>query len=297
MTALDASVASAGMSRGRLLRMRVGSHAGLLIGAAVIIVLAGVAILAPWLAPDDPYKQNLAARLLPPVWSHGGNWMHVLGTDQLGRDYLSRLIYGSRVSLSIGLGAATLGGLIGVTLGLLGGFFGGKVDQVVNFILSCQLAMPRLLLTMALVFVLGGSVTVVMAVIGLTHWTFYLVVTRSATFRMRELDFVAAARSLGCSRARIMFAEILPNLLNEIIVIFTLEVGNAMLSEAALSFLGLGVPSPIPSWGLMIADGKAAMFYRPWLVVIPGAALFLVVIAINLLGDGLRDVTSPEWRD
>lgn len=285
-----------GLSPASIARRRARSHTGLQIGCFIILAIAIIALLAPWLSPFDPYAQNLAERLLPPVWVNGGNWTHLLGTDHLGRDYLSRLLYGARVSLGIGFGAASIGCVIGVALGLLAGYFGGRIDQVINFVLNCKLAMPHLLLIMALVFVLGPSVTVVVVVIGMTHWTFYLLVTRATTLQLRELDFVAAARAIGCSRLQIMLREILPNVANQIIVIFTLEVGNAMLSEAALSFLGLGVPAPIPSWGLMIAEGKAAMFFRPWLVVIPGIALFVLVIAINLLGDGIRDVTAPDRR-
>jgi peptide/nickel transport system permease protein len=288
---------SLGLSPRRAALQRARSHTGLKIGFCIIAALAIIALLAPWLAPYDPYAQALSDRLLPPVWSEGGTWAHLLGTDHLGRDYLSRLLYGARVSLVIGLGAATIGGIIGVTLGLLAGYFGGWVDHAINFLVTCQLAMPGLLLIMALVFVIGQSVTVVICVIGATHWVFYLMVTRAATLRLRELDFVTASRAMGASRARIMFSEVLPNLSNQIMVIFTLEVAIAILNEAALSFLGLGVPSPIPSWGLMIAEGKTAMFFRPWLVILPGLVLFVLVIAINLMGDGVRDVTATDRRN
>ena len=271
-------------------------HLGLQVGFAILILMALFAVFAPWLAPHDPYLQNLPMRLLPPVWSDGGQWEHLLGTDHLGRDYLSRIIYGARISMMIGLGAATIGAVIGVTLGVLAGYFGGWVDQAVNFLVTCQLAVPSLLLIMALVFVIGQSITVVIFVIGATHWVLYLMVTRSATLRLRELDFVAAARTMGCSKFQIAAKEILPNLANQIIVIFTLEVAVAILNEATLSFLGLGVPSPTPSWGLMIAEGKTAMFFQPWLVILPGIALFILVIAINLLGDGVRDVTVTNRR-
>lgn len=276
---------------------RARSHYGLKIGLGILLVMAIFALFAPWLAPHDPYLQNLPMRMLPPVWVEGGQWEYLLGTDHLGRDYLSRLIYGARISMTIGIGAASIGMVIGVTLGLIAGYFGGWLDQAVNFLVTCQLAVPSLLLIMALVFVIGQSITVVIFVIGATHWVFYLVVTRSATLRLRELDFVAAAQAMGCSKFQIAVKEVLPNIANQIMVIFTLEVAVAILNEATLSFLGLGIPSPIPSWGLMIAEGKQAMFFQPWLVILPGISLFVLVIAINLLGDGVRDVTVTNRRN
>ncbi|WP_415818910.1 ABC transporter permease [Bordetella tumbae] len=276
---------------------RVRGHRGLQAGALILLVLTVVAVGAPWLAPHDPYAQSLAHRLLPPVWQAGGSWDYVLGTDQVGRDYLSRLIYGTRISLIVGFGAASVGCVIGVTLGVCAGYFGGRVDSLVSFLLTCQLALPGLLLAMALVFIIGPSLWVVIGIIGGLHWTYYLVVTRTSTLRLRQLDFVAAARAVGSNRRQILFHEILPNLLNQIIVVFTFEIGIAVLAEAALSFLGVGIQPPTSSWGLMISEGKMAIFHRPWLVVLPGMALFLLVMGANLLGDGLRDVTSPDKRN
>ena len=236
-------------------------------------------------------------RLVPPIWDARGGWEHLLGTDHLGRDYLSRLMYGARISLMIGLGAASIGCLIGVSLGIAAGYFGGRIDQAVSYLLTCQLALPGLLLAMSLVFLIGPSVAVVICVIGVLHWTYFLVVTRAATMQIRELDYVTAARAVGCSRWQIISHEVLPNLLNQIIVVYTLEVGVAIIAEASLSFLGVGVPAPNPSWGLLIAEGKNSMFFRPWLVVVPGLFLFALVIAINLMGDGLRDATAHESRN
>ena len=281
----------------QLALMRALGHRGLLIGLTILIVLSIVAIFAPFFAPHDPYAQSLATRMLPPVWDPAGSWDHILGTDQNGRDYLSRLIYGARISMIIGLGAASVGMTIGVTAGVLAGYFGGKVDQAVSFMLTAQLALPGLLLAMALVFIIGPSIYVVIGVVGALHWSYYLVVTRSATQRIRSLDFVAAAKAAGASSRQIIWHEILPNLAAQIIVIFTFELGTAILAEASLSFLGVGIQPPNPSWGLMIAEGKQAMFYRPWLVVLPGLCLFALVIGANLTGDGLRDVTSPEGRN
>jgi peptide/nickel transport system permease protein len=197
----------------------------------------------------------------------------------------------------IGYGAATVGLIIGVSLGICAGYFGGRTDRIISYLLTCRLALPGLLMTMTLVFFIGPSVYVVIGVIGILHWTYYLVVTRAAAMQIRELDYIDAARSLGIGKLRIISGEILPNLMNHIIVIFTLEVGLAILSESALSFLGVGIQPPTPSWGLMIAEGKAAMFFQPWLIIIPGMALFILVLATNLMGDGLRDVTSPENRN
>ena len=281
----------------RAARRRMLRHQGFLIGVAVVLIIAAMALAAPWLAPQDPYVQDLGKRLVPPIWAAEGRWEHPLGTDHLGRDYLSRLLYGARISLMIGLGAACIGCLIGVSLGVAAGYFGGRIDQFVSYLLTCQLALPGLLLAMSLVFLIGPSVPVVIGIIGVLHWTYFLVVTRATTMQIRALDYVAAARALGCSRWQVIAHDILPNLLNQIIVVFTLEVGVAIIAEASLSFLGVGVPAPNPSWGLLIAEGKNSMFFRPWLVVVPGLFLFALVIAINLMGDGLRDVTAPENRN
>ncbi|MCG8546380.1 MAG: ABC transporter permease [Alphaproteobacteria bacterium] len=281
---------------GRALRRRMRRHRGFMIGAFVVLLLIVVAICAPFIAPHDPFEQSLSHRLLPPVWDAKGSFEYLLGTDHLGRDYLSRLLYGARISLTIGLCAAAIGCAIGVTLGICAAYFGGRLDAAINYLLTCQLSLPSLLLAMALVFLIGPSLVVVICVIGFLHWNYFLVVSRTVTLQIKELDYVNAARAMGYSNLQVIMQEVLPNLLNQIIVIFTLEVGYAIIAEASLSFLGVGVPAPNPSWGLMIAEGKNSMFFRPWLVVLPGAALFLLVIGINLMGDGLRDVTAPDSR-
>ncbi len=283
-------------SRGAQLRARVFGHTTILIGAGVILFMLAVAVLAPWLAPDDPFAQDLSQRLLPPVWHERGSWTHVLGTDQLGRDYLSRLIYGSRISLVVGASAAAMSALIGTTLGMLGGYFGGRVDLIVGFIITTRLAMPVILVALAVAAFIGSSLEIVIAVLGLLLWDRFAVVTRSATMQVRSLDYIAAARAIGSSTSRIILTEILPNIGNTLVVVATLEMAQAILLEATLSFLGLGIPPPAPSWGLMIAEGKEYMFFSPWVITIPGATLFALVLAINLLGDGLRDITAPENR-
>jgi peptide/nickel transport system permease protein len=285
------------LSPSEALWLRMKNHRGLTTGFFIIVVMIFLAIFAPVLAPHDPYLQELTKRLLPPVWEDRGVWAHVLGTDHLGRDYLSRLLYGAQISLIIGIGAATIGCLIGVSMGICAGYFGGRVDHAVNYLLTCQLSLPSLLLAMSMVFLIGPSVTVVICVIGVLHWTYFLIVTRAATQSIRQLDYITSARALGTPRRKIILYEILPNVLNPIIVVFTLEVGVAIIAEASLSFLGVGVPAPNPSWGLMISEGKSSMFFRPWLVILPGITLFLVVIAINLMGDGMRDVSAPEHRN
>lgn len=283
-------------SAGALLWRRVFEHTTFLFGAGTLLFILVVALLAPWLAPHDPYAQKLAERLIPPLWNEAGSWQHVLGTDQLGRDYLSRLIYGTRISLLIGTAAMAMSGVIGTTLGVLAGYFGGRVDLVINFIVTTRLALPVVLVALAVAALAGSSLENVILVLGLLLWDRFAVVTRSATMQVRSLDYVAAARAVGCSTWRVLASEVLPNILNAIIVVGTIEMANAILLEAALSFLGLGVPSPLPSWGLMIAEGKEYMFFSPWVITIPGLALFTLVLAINLLGDGVRDLTAPENR-
>jgi len=280
----------------QLFRRRALSHWGLLIGSGLIVALVLAALFGPMLVPHDAYAQDLAGRLAPPIWA-GGSWTHPFGTDHVGRDYLARLLMGARVSLTVGFFAAIVGSVIGVGLGICAGYFGGRVDQVVSYLLTCQLALPQILLAMALVFLIGPSMIVVIGVIGVLHWSYYLVVSRSAAMRIRELDYVASARAIGSSTPAILWHEVLPNLRSQVIVIFTIEMGTAILSEAALSFLGVGIQSPTPSWGLMIAEGRQSMFFQPWLAILPGIGLFVLVMGVNLFGDGLRDVLSPEGRN
>ncbi len=284
-----------GPTPGQRLRGRVFGHMGLLIGVGVLGVLLFIAIFAPLLAPHDPYAQALMSRMKPPVFL-GGTWEHPLGTDHLGRDYLSRLIYGARVSLMIGVIAATISGVIGTAMGVAAGYFGGRVDTVVTFLINVRLAMPVVLVALAVVAVMGGSLQVVIVVLGLLLWDRFAVVMRASTLQVRRRDYVTAARAIGASTPRIIWSEIMPNIANNLIVVVTLEMAHAILLEAVLSFLGLGVQPPTPSWGLMVSEGKNMMLFEPWLVMIPGAVLFVLVLAINLMGDGLRDVTAPEDR-
>jgi len=281
--------------RARTLRRAI-RHGGLIFGGAVLAVIVFVAIFAPWISPHDPYAQNLPNRLIDPFWGAKTDPAHLLGTDQLGRDYLSRIFHGARISLLIGFTTMIVSGLIGTAMGVAAGYFGGRVDDIVNFAIVTRLSMPVILVALAVVAVAGSSLTVVMAVLGCLLWDRFAVVMRAATRQVRDLEYVAAAQALGMSTWRIVASEILPNVGGALIVVATLEMAHAILLEAALSFLGLGVQPPTPSLGLMVSEGRQVMFFKPWLITIPGAALFLLVLSINLLGDGLRDVTSPEGR-
>jgi len=263
---------------------------GLLAGAAIVGLAVFAAAFGPSLVPHDPFAQDLARRLVPPIWMEGGREGHLLGTDQLGRDYLARLVLGARISVFIGVMTVITSGLIGITLGIVGGFFGGRVDDVVLFVITARLSIPLILVALAVVSLIGSSLAVVVTTLGLLLWERFAVVARVATMQVRTLDYVAAAWAAGCSRGHILLREVLPNILSPLAVVATLEMALAILLEAALSFLGLGVPPPLPSWGLMIAEAKDYMFFQPWVIVVPGLSLFVLVFGINLLGDGLRDL-------
>ena len=284
---------------GRFTRVkdRILGHRGVLLGFSVISISLIMAIFAPILAPHDPYFQDLLNRIQPPVWRSEGDWEHILGTDHLGRDYLSRLIYGAQISLTIGIGAALISGIIGTILGVCAGYVGGRVDMVVTFMITVRLSMPVVLVALAVVAIVGGSLQVVIFVLGLLLWDRYAVVMRSSTLQIRSMDYVTAAQAAGSSVSRIIFSEMMPNVVNNLIVVATLEIAHAIILEAALSFLGLGVQPPLPSWGLMVSEGKDMMLFEAWLITIPGIALFLLVLSINLLGDGIRDITAPENRN
>lgn len=271
-------------------------HVGLLLGAGFLLTIAAISILGPLVIELDPYGQDLLKRLKPPFWMQGSDPAHLLGTDHLGRDYLSRLVHGARISLLIGFLVATVSGFIGVTLGIVAGYFRGPIDAAVMFIVTARLATPIILVALAVVAVVGSSLQSVILVLGLLLWDRYALVTRAVTLQLREQEFVIAARAAGFSQARVLLNTVLPNIANPIIVVATLEMAQAILLEAALSFLGLGVEAPLPSWGLMVSEGKDYILFEPWVIAIPGLALLLLVLSINLVGDGLRDVTAPEGR-
>ena len=279
------------------LRRRIFKNHSFLIGALILLVIIAIAVLAPFIAPHDPYDQDLARRLMNPFWHEKKtDALFALGTDKVGRDYLSRLIYGAQISLLIGFLTVLISGIIGTALGVIAGYFGGRVDMVVNFIINARLAMPVFLVAMAAVVAFGASIHVVIMVLGLFLWDRFAVVMRSITMQARDLDYVTAARAIGCSTPYIIIREIFPNVLSSLTVVATVEMANAILLEAALSFLGFGVQAPTPSWGLMLNEGREYMFFSPWLLALPGTGLFLLVLAINLFGDGLRDVTLERER-
>lgn len=280
----------------RLLNRFLG-HRGLLIGSIILLVVFLCALFAPILTPHDPYLQDVSQRMIPPVWHEKGSWEHIFGTDKLGRDYLSRLLYGARISLVIGFSAALISGLIGTTLGILAGYFGGRVDAVISYIITTRLALPVVLVALAMASLVGGSLQMVILLLGLLLWDRFAIVARSTTQQLRDSEFIASAKVLGAPTFYILTKELLPNIVSALIVVMTLEMAHAILLEATLSFLGLGVQPPLPSWGLMISEGKSYMFFQTWVIAIPGIALMLLVLAINLVGDGLRDMNSPEGRN
>jgi len=271
-------------------------HLATLLGAVIIGAAVLVAIFAPYLTPHDPFAQDLSQRLIPPVWMEGSQPTHLLGTDQIGRDYLSRLIYGTRISMLIGVLTVITSGVIGITLGLIGGFYGGRTDDVVMFLITCRLSIPLILVALTVVALVGSSLAVVILTLGLLLWDRFAVVARTTTMQVRNLDYIAAAQAAGASRVHVLAREVLPNIANHLVVVATLEMALAILLEAALSFLGLGVPPPLPSWGLMIAEAKEYMFFSPWVIMTPGVVLFVLVLGINLLGDGLRDMLGADLR-
>lgn len=280
----------------QLLLRRIVRHKGLVFGATVLIAILAAALLGPFLIEHEPFDQDLKSRLVPPFWYDRGDASHLLGTDHLGRDYLARLLYGAQISLFIGLSVAIISGVIGASLGILAGYMGGRVDTVVMFLITTRLAMPVILVALAVVALIGSSLQTVILVLGFLLWERYALVLRSSTMQARSMDYVEAAKAQGCSTFRILLGEIMPNIVNNLIVVATLEMAHAIILEAALSFLGLGVQPPLPSWGLMVAEGREFLLFDAWLITIPGVMLFLLVLAINLLGDGIRDVTAPEGR-
>lgn len=279
--------------RWRVRLKRTSRHGGFIAGASVILAIVLMAVLAPLLMPHDPYLQDLSKRLLPPVWDAAGTWTHPLGTDHLGRDFLSRLILGSRISLLVGVSATLIAGVIGATLGLLGGYYGGRIDAVIMYVIATRLSLPGILTALALLAVVKGSLVSVVCVLGFLLWDRFALVVRSATQQVRAQDYVSAAIAVGSTQARILKREVLPNVTSPLIVVATLEMAAAILAEASLSFLGLGLPPPNASWGLLVSEGRNFMFFKPYLIVLPGALIILLVIAINALGDGLRDLASP----
>lgn len=275
--------------RRRKLLKGLSASSAIRIGGGLFAIILLMAVFAPLLATHDPVAQDLTKRLLPPFWSAGTDPAHLLGTDHLGRDYLARLLYGARVSLGVGIGVTLCAGFIGTMLGLAAGYFGGRVDMLVSFIVTTRLSLPIVLVALAAVALGGASLRTLVLVLSLLLWDRFAVVVRAAAQGLRNREFVQATQSFGASHLYILLRGILPNLRNTLIVVATLEIANVILLEAALSFLGLGAQPPTPSWGLMIAEGREHILFDPWLIALPGAGLCVLILAVNLLGDGVRD--------
>ena len=278
----------------RRVRRRLRSYP--LIPAFVLLALLVLpAITAGWLAPHDPVHGSVKDRRQPPVF-FGGTWKYPLGTDRIGRDILSRIMYGARVSLFISLVGIFVGGIIGASLGMLAGYFGGWIDTVIMRLVDISLALPAILLALVLAAATGPSFQTIIVVVAFVLWALYARQVRGEVLSIRERDFVARARVAGASQLRVMARHILPNVTNTIIVLATLQVGSVIILEAALSFLGLGIPRPTPAWGIMVADGRQLIVSAWWISFFPGLAITLTVFSLNLLGDWLRDRLDPKLK-
>jgi len=262
----------------------------------LIMVLAVIfsAIFAPLISPHDPILQDVEKRLLPPIWQEGASPAYLLGTDHLGRDIVSRLIYGARISIVVSVSAVALSAFLGTFIGLISGFYGGKVDNIFMRIADVQLAFPFILLAIAIIAVLGPNLQNIIIVMGITGWVIYARVVRAEVLSLREKEYILAVKALGGSDRRIIFKHLFPNVIPPVIVIVTLEMARMIIMEAALSFLGLGIQPPTPTWGGMLADGRVYISTSWWLATFPGLVIMLVVLGINLLGNWLRDILDPR---
>jgi peptide/nickel transport system permease protein len=277
----------------RLWRKFTRNPIGVIGGIILLTVIIG-AVFADYVAPHEPNRQRLIARFKPPFWAEGGSITYPLGTDNVGRDIWSRIIHGSRISLIVGISAVGVSMLIGVTLGLASGFWGGRIDATIMALVDIMLAFPQLILAFAMVAVLGPGIGNIILVLGLTGWERYARVVRAEVLALREREFVQAARAVGVSNLKIVFGHIMPNTFSSVIVMATLQTAQAILAEAALSFLGLGTGRTYPSWGQMISLGRDYISIAWWLSTFPGLAILLTVLAINLVGDRVRDVLDPR---
>ena len=277
----------------RLWRKFTRNPIGVIGGIILLTVIVG-AVFAEYFAPHEPNRQRLMARFKPPFWAEGGSMTYPLGTDNVGRDIWSRIIHGSRISLIVGVCAVGVSMLIGVTLGLVSGCWGGRIDATIMALVDIMLAFPQLILAFAMVAVLGPGIGNIILVLGLTGWERYARVVRAEVLALREREFVQAARAVGVSNLKIVFGHIMPNTFSSVIVMATLQTAQAILAEAALSFLGLGTGRTYPSWGQMISLGRDYISIAWWLSTFPGLAILLTVLAINLVGDRIRDVLDPR---
>ncbi|MHB9091159.1 MAG: ABC transporter permease [Chloroflexota bacterium] len=270
-------------------------HPTVPVGATLILLLVVVSVLAPFLAPYDPYRISLVQRMLPPL-GLGGTPDHLLGTDPLGRDALSRVLYAGRISLAVAATAVLGSGLIGISLGLVAGYYGGRLDDLIMRVADVQLSFPVVMLAISLVAVVGTSLPTLVVVLAISGWVLYARTVRSMVLSLKQVEFVAAAKMMGAGSNRIMFRHILTNVQESVLVIATVQVANMILLESGLSFLGLGVQPPEPSWGGMLADGRDYLSNAWWIATVPGIFISLAVLGANLLGDGLRDMLDPRLR-
>ena len=262
----------------------------------VFFVLILPALLADVITVHDPLRGTLGDRLTPPAWMEGGSWTYPLGTDKLGRDILTRMIYGARISLTVSSLTILIGALVGSTLGLLAGYFGGWIDRVVSWMIDTFLSLPNVLLALVIVSVIGPSFVTIIAIITITIWASFARQVRGETLSVRETEYVAKAKVAGARPWRVLLRHVLPNVANTLIVLATLMVGVVILEESSLSFIGAGIPRPNPSWGVMVADGRDQILTAWWLSFFPGLAILLVVLSLNLFGDWLRDFLDPKMR-
>ncbi|MBE7722840.1 ABC transporter permease [Lacrimispora indolis] len=284
------------MSRQELFR-RMRKSNFFVIGAVLVSFIIFISLISPWAAPHDPIGSDLTLRLKMPDGLSKGWSGYILGTDPLGQDILSRLMVGSRVSLWISFSVVIATAIIGTILGIISGFFGGIIDTVIMRFSDIQVSIPPMILAVAVMAVLGNTTNNLILVLVFTRWVQYARVVRSNVMGIRNMEYIHASQVLGSSKRRIMFTQILPNVLTQLIIVMSQEFGRTILTESSLSFLGLGVPAPAPSWGVMIADGREYLATAPWVVVAPGAALMIAVLAFNFLGDGVRDVLDPKNKN
>jgi peptide/nickel transport system permease protein len=267
-----------------------------LISAGILVVVVAAGLLGPLAAPYDPEENDLLNSFLPPLWKQGGSMAHPLGTDQFGRDVLSRLIVGARISLLVGCMAVFFSGSIGTTVAITAGYLGGKVDAVLMRTTDAMLSMPYLLIGVALAGIMGPGLLNLVVVLAVLGWSSYARIIRSEVLRVKTQDFIVLARITGCSTARILWKHIFPNIVNTMIVLATLQLGITIILAASLSFLGMGVPPPTPEWGLMVAEGREYLSSAWWLATLPGLCILLTCLAANLLGDWLRLRLDPKFR-
>ncbi|MBI4241505.1 MAG: ABC transporter permease [Candidatus Rokubacteria bacterium] len=267
-----------------------------LFGLVVVVVVMLVALFAPWFSPFDPLEQEITQRLRAPGWQDASGRVHVLGTDHLGRDILARIIHGSRIALVVGFAAVAISGVLGMAIGLVSGYFGGRIDDLFMRLADIQLAFPFILLAIAVIGVLGPSLQNIIIVIGVSSWVVYARVVRGEVLSLREREFVQAAVALGSQDWRVLLRHVLPSAFTPWLVVATLDMARVIVVESALSFLGLGVQPPTPTWGGMLADGRVYLSTAWWLATFPGLAILVTVLGINLLGDGLRDTLDPRLK-